>query len=113
MGRQADSLATLITAPVAEIAEAVSPVPGGVGPLTVAMLLENTFLAAKERKMHVPSRLNNCSFRLVFNTDSQTILPRGSAKSAQDQRFAQMEYLPRPTCHQFNWNRGAISTNTY
>jgi methylenetetrahydrofolate dehydrogenase (NADP+)/methenyltetrahydrofolate cyclohydrolase len=37
--------------PVAEIAEAVSPVPGGVGPLTVAMLLENTFFAAKERKM--------------------------------------------------------------
>jgi len=36
---------------VAEIADAVSPVPGGVGPLTVAMLLENTFFAAKERKM--------------------------------------------------------------
>jgi methylenetetrahydrofolate dehydrogenase (NADP+)/methenyltetrahydrofolate cyclohydrolase len=36
--------------PVADVAEAVSPVPGGVGPLTVAMLLENTFSAAKERK---------------------------------------------------------------
>jgi methylenetetrahydrofolate dehydrogenase (NADP+)/methenyltetrahydrofolate cyclohydrolase len=35
---------------VVEVAAAVSPVPGGVGPLTVAMLLENTALAAKERK---------------------------------------------------------------
>ena len=35
---------------VVEVAAAVSPVPGGVGPLTVAMLLENTILAAKERK---------------------------------------------------------------
>lgn len=30
---------------VAEIASAISPVPGGVGPMTVAMLLENAFLA--------------------------------------------------------------------
>ena len=35
---------------VVEVAAAVSPVPGGVGPLTVAMLLENTVIAAKERK---------------------------------------------------------------
>ena len=36
-------------APVAEVAGAVSPVPGGVGPLTVAMLLANTLLAAELR----------------------------------------------------------------
>ena len=36
--------------PVASVAEAISPVPGGVGPLTVAMLLENTFFAARERQ---------------------------------------------------------------
>lgn len=36
--------------PVSTTAEAISPVPGGVGPLTVAMLLENTFSAAKERQ---------------------------------------------------------------
>jgi methylenetetrahydrofolate dehydrogenase (NADP+)/methenyltetrahydrofolate cyclohydrolase len=36
--------------PVSTIAEAISPVPGGVGPLTVAILLENTFSAAKERQ---------------------------------------------------------------
>lgn len=34
---------------VAEVAGAVSPVPGGVGPLTVAMLLSNTLLAAELR----------------------------------------------------------------
>jgi methylenetetrahydrofolate dehydrogenase (NADP+)/methenyltetrahydrofolate cyclohydrolase len=34
---------------VAEIAGALSPVPGGVGPLTVAMVLKNTVTAARER----------------------------------------------------------------
>jgi methylenetetrahydrofolate dehydrogenase (NADP+) / methenyltetrahydrofolate cyclohydrolase len=32
---------------VAEVAGAISPVPGGVGPLTIAMLLSNTLLAAQ------------------------------------------------------------------
>jgi methylenetetrahydrofolate dehydrogenase (NADP+) / methenyltetrahydrofolate cyclohydrolase len=32
---------------VAEVAGAVSPVPGGVGPLTIAMLLKNTLTAAR------------------------------------------------------------------
>jgi methylenetetrahydrofolate dehydrogenase (NADP+)/methenyltetrahydrofolate cyclohydrolase len=36
-------------APVAEVAGAISPVPGGVGPLTVAMLLAHTLLAAELR----------------------------------------------------------------
>ena len=36
-------------ASVAEVAGSVSPVPGGVGPLTVAMLLANTLLAAELR----------------------------------------------------------------
>jgi methylenetetrahydrofolate dehydrogenase (NADP+)/methenyltetrahydrofolate cyclohydrolase len=35
---------------VAEIAGALSPVPGGVGPLTVAMLLKNTLAAALARR---------------------------------------------------------------
>ncbi len=30
-----------------EIASAITPVPGGVGPLTIAMLLHNTLLAAE------------------------------------------------------------------
>ena len=34
---------------VADIAGALSPVPGGVGPLTIAMLLKNTLRAAEER----------------------------------------------------------------
>ena len=32
---------------VAEVASAITPVPGGVGPLTIAMLLRNTLLAAQ------------------------------------------------------------------
>ena len=34
---------------VAEVAGALTPVPGGVGPLTIAMLLKNTVLAAEQR----------------------------------------------------------------
>jgi methylenetetrahydrofolate dehydrogenase (NADP+)/methenyltetrahydrofolate cyclohydrolase len=33
----------------AEVAGALSPVPGGVGPLTIAMLLKNTLIAAEKR----------------------------------------------------------------
>jgi methylenetetrahydrofolate dehydrogenase (NADP+)/methenyltetrahydrofolate cyclohydrolase len=35
---------------VAEVAGALSPVPGGVGPLTIAMLLANTLTAASGRR---------------------------------------------------------------
>ena len=34
---------------VAEVAGALSPVPGGVGPLTIAMVLKNTVIAAQSR----------------------------------------------------------------
>ena len=33
--------------PVAEKASAITPVPGGVGPMTIAMLLTNTLQAAR------------------------------------------------------------------
>ena len=33
----------------AEVAGALTPVPGGVGPLTIAMLLKNTIAAAEAR----------------------------------------------------------------
>ena len=32
---------------VREIAGAITPVPGGVGPMTIATLMENTFLSAQ------------------------------------------------------------------
>jgi len=31
------------------VAGAITPVPGGVGPMTIAMLLDNTLLAARAR----------------------------------------------------------------
>jgi methylenetetrahydrofolate dehydrogenase (NADP+) / methenyltetrahydrofolate cyclohydrolase len=37
---------------VAEVAGALTPVPGGVGPLTIAMLLKNTVAAAMARARH-------------------------------------------------------------
>ena len=33
---------------VSEVAEWLSPVPGGVGPMTIAMLMENTVRAAEQ-----------------------------------------------------------------
>jgi methylenetetrahydrofolate dehydrogenase (NADP+) / methenyltetrahydrofolate cyclohydrolase len=33
----------------AEVAAAISPVPGGVGPMTIAMLMRNTLVAAHRR----------------------------------------------------------------
>src|SRR5262245_217395 len=43
---------------VAQVAGALTPVPGGVGPLTIAMLLKNTLRAAEERRASAatPSR---------------------------------------------------------
>ena len=35
---------------VADVAGALTPVPGGVGPLTIAMLMSNTVKAAKLRR---------------------------------------------------------------
>jgi methylenetetrahydrofolate dehydrogenase (NADP+)/methenyltetrahydrofolate cyclohydrolase len=36
-------------APASERAAAITPVPGGVGPMTIAMLLENTLESARRR----------------------------------------------------------------
>jgi methylenetetrahydrofolate dehydrogenase (NADP+)/methenyltetrahydrofolate cyclohydrolase len=42
---------------VAEIAGALTPVPGGVGPLTIAMLMSNTLKAARMRRgAHLAAR---------------------------------------------------------
>ncbi len=37
-------------AEVAEVAGAITPVPGGVGPMTIASLLQNTVAAAERRR---------------------------------------------------------------
>ena len=42
-------------AEASEVASAITPVPGGVGPLTIAMLLRNTFEAAKSLVSSNPS----------------------------------------------------------
>jgi len=42
---------------VAEVAGAITPVPGGVGPLTIAMLMANTVRAAKLRRVVELSRV--------------------------------------------------------
>ena len=41
---------------VAQVAGAVTPVPGGVGPLTIAMLMSNTVKAAKMKRQDSPRR---------------------------------------------------------
>ena len=37
---------------VSEVASAITPVPGGVGPMTIAMLLANTVQAAIRQQKH-------------------------------------------------------------
>jgi len=37
-----------------EVASAITPVPGGVGPMTIAMLLQNTLQAARARRERAP-----------------------------------------------------------
>jgi methylenetetrahydrofolate dehydrogenase (NADP+) / methenyltetrahydrofolate cyclohydrolase len=43
---------------VAEVAGAITPVPGGVGPLTIAMLMSNTVRAARLRRGNTVSELS-------------------------------------------------------
>jgi methylenetetrahydrofolate dehydrogenase (NADP+)/methenyltetrahydrofolate cyclohydrolase len=47
--RKGSTIAGDVHPGVAEVAGALSPVPGGVGPLTIAMLLRNTLAAAQAR----------------------------------------------------------------
>ena len=35
---------------VSQVASAITPVPGGVGPMTICMLMKNTLEAAKQRR---------------------------------------------------------------
>jgi methylenetetrahydrofolate dehydrogenase (NADP+)/methenyltetrahydrofolate cyclohydrolase len=42
---------------VAEVAGLLTPVPGGVGPMTIAMLLSNTLRAARHRRVELPKRV--------------------------------------------------------
>lgn len=50
MNRTEDGLRGDVNFPeVSEVAAAITPVPGGVGPMTIAMLLENTLSAARAR----------------------------------------------------------------
>src|SRR6266576_3859801 len=41
---------------VAEVAGAITPVPGGVGPMTIAMLMSNTVKAARLRRAHTATK---------------------------------------------------------
>ena len=41
--------------PVSEVASAITPVPGGVGPMTIAMLLRNTLESARRAAGAPPS----------------------------------------------------------
>ena len=52
MNRKADGKLTgdVDFASVSEVAGYITPVPGGVGPMTITMLLKNTITAAKNKK---------------------------------------------------------------
>ena len=48
--RQPEGLAGDVHPAVEEVAGHLTPVPGGVGPMTIAILLRNTVLAARYRR---------------------------------------------------------------
>ena len=50
---------------VADVAHFFTPVPGGVGPMTIAMLLGNTVRAARYRRATLPSRRSRARLRLL------------------------------------------------
>ena len=52
---------------VAEIAGAITPVPGGVGPLTIAMLMANTVRAAKLRRGKMAKSLQSYEPKMIFS----------------------------------------------
>jgi methylenetetrahydrofolate dehydrogenase (NADP+) / methenyltetrahydrofolate cyclohydrolase len=60
---------------VAEVAGAITPVPGGVGPLTIAMLMANTVKAAKMRRGTSELQVEECRRRVVGSQNLQSHLP--------------------------------------
>jgi methylenetetrahydrofolate dehydrogenase (NADP+)/methenyltetrahydrofolate cyclohydrolase len=50
MNRTDEGLRGDVDPAVAEVAGHLTPVPGGVGPMTIAMLLSNTVRAARRRR---------------------------------------------------------------
>ncbi len=56
---------------VAEVAGAITPVPGGVGPLTIAMLMFNTVKAAKMRRGSRVPELSHANLKWLFTTETQ------------------------------------------
>ncbi len=54
-----------------EVAGWITPVPGGVGPVTVAMLMQNTVTAARRQMEH---------YQAAFAADAWTTLPEGRGK---------------------------------
>ena len=47
---------------VAPVAGWITPVPGGVGPVTVAVLMRNTVVATRRQKAHYEARLGASTF---------------------------------------------------
>jgi methylenetetrahydrofolate dehydrogenase (NADP+)/methenyltetrahydrofolate cyclohydrolase len=64
---------------VAEVAGAITPVPGGVGPLTIAMLMSNTVKAARLRR--TPKASTNTPPNTTSNTASMKTPGAAAAKS--------------------------------
>jgi methylenetetrahydrofolate dehydrogenase (NADP+) / methenyltetrahydrofolate cyclohydrolase len=58
---------------VAQIASAITPVPGGVGPMTIAMLLRNTLQAMQQAEL---TNYNHENTKEQENTKTATHLPR-------------------------------------
>lgn len=70
----------MLCAGVSEVAGLITPVPGGVGPMTVAMLMRNTLIAAKRAVVY-----NMLDPRAVIHKAASQLRPWFSASKLSSQ----------------------------
>src|SRR6185437_13521957 len=71
---------------VKQKASYITPVPGGVGPMTVTMLLENTVAAAERSAANEGYRIDGCSGRRPGRLQARILDPLGSMTHAERMR---------------------------
>ena len=73
---------------VAEVASAITPVPGGVGPMTIAMLLRNTLQAARYQAHLGELSVDLTAMSAREASDEDPASARGRARRARRARRA-------------------------
>jgi hypothetical protein len=82
---------------VSKLAGAITPVPGGVGPMTIAMLMSNTIKACRQiSELELPLSQRQNSMFLPPRTAAATTSPSSRAESRDDARPCSLEDRAAP-----------------